>query len=81
MKQYNFFEKIYWGWKQVYYNFDEWICPDCGTKHDRDINAAKNILTVGTTVSACGDSVRPKVLDEPEATSMKQETTKSLVSW
>jgi putative transposase len=39
----------------------EWTCQ-CGVRHDRDVNAAKNILAAGLAVAACRDGVRPTQL-------------------
>ncbi len=40
-------------------NVRSWTCAGCGASHDRDINAARNILAAGLAVAACGDGVRP----------------------
>ncbi|MFD5757251.1 RNA-guided endonuclease InsQ/TnpB family protein [Streptomyces sp. NPDC127044] len=36
-----------------------WTC-DCGVTHDRDVNAAHNLLAAGLAVAVCGAGVRPQ---------------------
>ncbi|MGW6143833.1 RNA-guided endonuclease InsQ/TnpB family protein [Streptomyces sp. NPDC055144] len=52
-----------------------WTC-ECGMTHDRDVNAAKNLLAAGRAVAACGADVRPQRSSPGGQSAMKQETSR-----
>ncbi|MFD5316021.1 RNA-guided endonuclease InsQ/TnpB family protein [Streptomyces sp. NPDC127098] len=54
-------------------NVRTWRC-DCGTTHDRDVNAARNLLAAGLAVTACGAGVRPQRSSPGGQSATKQET-------
>ncbi|TDC57162.1 transposase [Actinomadura sp. KC345] len=58
----------------------EWECEVCGARHDRDVNAARNIVAAGLAVSACGAGVRPqRDSSRMGQSAMKQETQPATV--
>jgi putative transposase len=58
-------------------NVRTWTC-DCGTTHDRDVNAAHNLLAAGLAVTVCGAGARPqrRTPDRQPATKQKPSRRK-----
>jgi putative transposase len=56
-------------------NVRTWTC-DCGTTHDRDVNAANNLLAAGLAVTVCGAGVRPQRSTPDRRSATKQKPSR-----
>lgn len=63
--------------EQLPLNVRHWTCPGCNAEHDRDVNAAHNILAAGLAVAregeACGSGVSHRLLRQAVQSELKQE--------
>ncbi|MGW1760123.1 RNA-guided endonuclease InsQ/TnpB family protein [Streptomyces mirabilis] len=56
-------------------NVRTWTC-DCGITHDRDVNAANNLLAAGLAVTVCGADVRPQRSTPDRQSAAKQKPSR-----
>ncbi|QIY75745.1 RNA-guided endonuclease InsQ/TnpB family protein [Streptomyces sp. RLB1-33] len=56
-------------------NVRTWTC-DCGTTHDRDVNAAHNLLAAGLAVTVCGAGARPQRSTPDRQSATKQKPSR-----